>query len=122
MQPSFQLVEEGEKLLLVCQSTLPVKWSFNDHKPLRSAILGPQTLTIKKVEVIHKGHYECAGTSESGEQFLSHTLLKVLGKPFCTTCQTLHLCMILYMLLHTLDITIVKSINFTLYSIGANNS
>ena len=80
MTPLLQIVKNGEDAMIKCLSSTTPKWSHNeDYLPPNVRYSTEQSITIVQAEVSNKGYYECAGTTESGENFFSEALLKVRG-------------------------------------------
>ena len=83
------MIELGDSVIIKCQSNSIPKWSLNDEELPHNALefketfrsfLNTQIILLKNIEIKNKGHYECAGTTETGEDFVSHVLIKILGQ------------------------------------------
>jgi len=71
----------GEKAVFTCDTDKKPTWKWllkNTLKTPVGAKMQKKTLTFKKVELKHRGFYECLGSYE-GIKFRSEAVLKILG-------------------------------------------
>ena len=79
--PTETAKKVGSKAVFTCQSdkTPDWKWIFHGYaKTPISVKYDKKSIVIKKVEIFHRGYYECEGTY-NGEKFKSEAILKVRG-------------------------------------------
>ena len=81
ISPEIQTVNVGESMTIFCDSDVKVNWTFNDEKKLPKEVkhVKYNTIGIKRVDIHHRGLYECVG-KRSRFKFVAQSHLNVASK------------------------------------------
>lgn len=78
--PPSLIAVEGKYVTFKCSSFSKPVWTFNGgNLPMFAHVLSNGFLVIEKIQVRHRGYYECKGRNRRNEKFISKAILKVRG-------------------------------------------
>ena len=65
---------------IICRSSTPVKWSFNEEEMPQNARVYDYSTALTNIRLYNDGYYECKGTTSNGEIFLAEVRMIVHSK------------------------------------------
>lgn len=81
LKDMLKFVMIGETLRLECPSISPVTWIFKNDilEGIYDDSLNKGVFIVKAVKEKHKGRYECIGTTDNADRFVSYVDVNIIG-------------------------------------------